>query len=188
MSANNESVTRLLLAWSDGDEAAREELMPLLEEELRRIAGRYMNQERLDHTLQPTALVNELYLRLVGRQTVNWRNRAHFFGFAAQAMRRILVDHARVRQAKKRGDGVSPIPLDEVTDLVERRDSELIMLDDALRGLSELDPRKSHIVELRFFGGLNNEEIGEVLSISVPTVKRHWRLARLWLHREVHPG
>ena len=180
-------VTRLLLAWTEGDETALERLMPLVVDELREIARRYLDQERPDHTLQPTALVNELYLRLVDRRHVSWKNRAHFFGSTARMMRRILVDHARARLAGKRGEGVKPFPLDELLDTVEERDRELVALDDALMDLSRIHPRQSRVVELRFFAGLTYEEIGEVLGISPETVKRDFRAARLWLLEEIRP-
>jgi RNA polymerase sigma-70 factor (ECF subfamily) len=177
--------TQLLLAWSEGDETALERLLPLVEDELRHIARRYMAGERPDHTLQPTALVNELCLRLLDRDTVSWRNRAHFLGFAADTMKRILVDHARKRQTRKRGGGVKPMPLDEVTDLADQRDRELIALDDALLSLSMIHERQSRVVKLRTFADLTNEEIGEILGVSAETVKRDWRAARAWLRREI---
>ena len=180
-------VTRLLLAWTDGDETALEQLMPLVAEELRRIAKRYMEGERRDHTLQPTALVNEVYLRLVDRRSVSWRNRAQFLGFAAHMMRRILVDHARIRQADKRGGGEKPFPLDELTDLVEEQDRKLIALDQALKSLADIDERQSRVVELNHFAGLTYEEIGEVLGVSEATVKRDWRAARAWLAEQIQP-
>ncbi len=178
-------VTCLLLAWTDGDRAALERLMPLVEQELRRIARRYFDREHRGHTLQPTALVNEVYLRLVDRRSVQWKNRAHFFGFAAQMMRRILVDHARIAHAEKRGDGKRALSLEEITDLPIRSDSDLIALDDALESLAEVDGRQARVVELRYFAGLTNAEIGEALGISTRTVKREWRTARLWLHQEL---
>ena len=178
-------VTRLLLDWSSGDGQALSRLMPLVAAELRRIAGRYWAGERIDHTLQPTALVNEVYLRLVDRKRVSWKNRAHFFGFAAQTMRRILVDHARLRRAKKRNNGVSLAPLDEARIAVEERDWELVALDDALEALASIHERQSRIIELHFFTGLNFEEIGQVLRVSSKTAKRDWRAARLWLHKEM---
>lgn len=181
-------VTGLLLAWSAGDWAALERLMPLVVDELRRIAKRYLDRELPNHTLQPTALVNELYLRLVDQRGVDWKNRAHFFGATAQMMRRILVDHARGRQAEKRGDGLRPLALDEVPGLAVRRDRELIALDDALKSLSEVDERQSRVVELRYFTGLTNREIGEALGISTRTVKREWHTARLWLYQEIRNG
>jgi RNA polymerase sigma factor (TIGR02999 family) len=178
-------VTGLLLAWSDGDEAARERLMPLVFDELRRIARRYLDREGREHTLQPTALVNELYLKLIDRRRVQWKNRAQFFGVAAEMMRRILVDYARGRLTQKRGREYVSVPLEESRVGAEEQDFELVALDDALKTLAELDPRQAKVVELRFFAGLTHEEIGEVLEISATTVKREWRTARLWLRREI---
>ncbi len=180
-------VTQLLLDWSGGDEAALERLMPLVEEELHRIAECHMRHERVDHTLQPTALVNEVYLRLVDRDRVSWQNRAHFLNFAAEMMRRILVDHARIRAAKKRREGLKPLPLDEARDVAVWRDEELIALDDALHALARFDERKSRMVELHFFAGLTYKQIGEVLDVSPETVKRDWKAARLWLLKQVRP-
>ena len=178
-------VTQLLFAWSQGDEEALDRLMPLVVDELRRIAKRYLDRESPVHTLQPTALVNEVYLRFTDQRSVDWKNRAQFFGFTAQMMRHILVDHARGRQAGKRGDGIRPLSLDEVSDLPEERDRGLIALDDALKYLAEVDERQSRIVELRYFAGLTNEEVARTLEISVRTVKREWHTARLWLHQEI---
>ncbi len=178
-------VTQLLLAWSAGDETALERLLPLIEAELRRLARAYMARERPDHTLQATALVNELCLRLLDRDTVSWRNRAHFMGFAAETMKRILVDHARKHQTRKRGEGVKPLPLAEVTDWAERRDRELVALDDAILSLSMIHERQGRVVVMRTFANLTNEEIGEVLGVSGETVKRDWRAARAWLRREI---
>ena len=178
-------VTGLLLAWCQGDSKALFQLMPLVEEELRRMAKRYMRREDADHTLQPTALVNELYLKLVNQRHVHWRNRAHFFSFAAEMMRRILVDHARLRRAEKRGEGMKTVSLEEISDVPERLDVDLIALDDALRSLAEVDERQSRIVELRSFAGLSHEEVGEVLGISPRTARREWRTARLWLSQEM---
>ncbi len=178
-------VTELLLDWSEGDEAALGRLIPLVEVELRRIARRYMRREAKNHTLQPTALVNELYLKLVDQRRVQWRNRAHFYGSAANIMRRILVDHARIRDAEKRGQGAKPLSLEDVNDVSAKSDVDLIALDDALESLAEVDPRQSRIVELRYFTGLGHQEIGEVLGISARTVRREWRTARLWLHQEM---
>lgn len=189
MSESSKSeVTELLLAWSDGDRAALDRLMPLVFAELRRMAGRYLDGEDPRHTLQPTALVSELYLRLVDRRRVQWRNQAHFFGFAAQLMRCILVDHARGRQTEKRGKGHRPLSIEALIDLPERRDLEILMVDEALTTLAREDERQARIVELRFFAGLNYEEIGEILSISPTTVKREWATARLWLFRELAQG
>ena len=181
-------ITRLLIAWSDGEEGALERLMPLVVDELRRIAERYFQRESSGHTLQPTALVNELYMRLADRRRVSWKNRAHFFGFAADSMRKILVDHARLRRAEKRGDGVRPLPLDEVTPVsVAPKSADLIDFEEALIRLEKMDPRQAQVVKLRVFTGLTNEEIAEVLGLTSRTVKRDWRTARLWLHRELEP-
>jgi RNA polymerase sigma-70 factor, ECF subfamily len=183
--AQPHEVTQLLLAWSGGDRAARDELMPLVYEELRRLAHRYMNRERPDHTLQTSALVNEAYLRLIDQKDVKWQNRAHFLGIAAQMMRRILVDHARKRSFAKRGGAVSSVPLEEAVIVSPERAAEVIALDDALNNLTELDPRKSQIIELRFFGGLSIEETAEVLGVSPGTVMRDWTFAKAWLRREI---
>ena len=175
-------ITRLLVEWSDGDESALDELMPLVYQELRRIAGRYMRHESPGHTLQTSALINEAYLRLVDQRGVRWQNRAHFYGVAAQLMRRILVDHARTRTRVKRGGGARPVDLGDVA-LVCEQASQVVALDDALRGLAEMDPRKSQIVEMRFFGGLTTEEVAEVLKVTPRTVEREWRKAKAWLHQ-----
>ncbi len=174
-------VTRLLLAWKDGDGSALDELMPLVMGELRRIAKAHMDKERPDHTLRPTELVQELYLRLIGVDHVNWLNRGHFFGTAAGMMRRTLVDYARRRHARKRGDGIKPSPIDELFHSAEVRPNELIELDDALEDLSRIDERKRRAVEMSYFGGLTYKEIGEVLKVSGETVRRDIRLARAWL-------
>lgn len=178
-------VTRLLLSWSAGDESARERLMPLVFDELRRIARRYMGREGREHTLQPTALVNELYLKLSDRKRVQWKNRAQFFGVAAEMMRQILVDYARARLTQKRGREYQSVPLDESRALSDVEDLAMVALDDALTSLSRLDSRQAKVTELRFFAGLTNEEIADVLQVSVTTVKRDWRTARLWLRREI---
>jgi RNA polymerase sigma factor (TIGR02999 family) len=178
-------VTQLLLDWSDGNQQALDQLMPLVYDELRRLARSYMRRERSDNTLQPTALVNEAYLRLVDQRNVRWQNRAHFFGIAAQLMRRILVDRARSRQAIKRGGEGEKVPLDEALVASSQPDDEVLALDDAMARLAELDPQQSRIVELRFFGGLTVEETAEVLKISPATVKREWSLAKAWLYREI---
>jgi RNA polymerase sigma factor (TIGR02999 family) len=188
MEDERSDVTQLLLDWSDGDESALERLMPLVFDELRRIARGFVSREGREHTLQPTALVNEVYLKLVDRRRVQWKNRAQFFGFTAEMMRRILVDYARGRQTAKRGAGVAKISLDDTLGLAKTRDMELVKLDDALEALAEIDPRQARIVELRFFAGLTNEEVGEVLDVSATTVKREWRTARLWLNREMSPS
>lgn len=185
MDLTENDVTALLHEWSVGDREALSRLMPLVFEELRHIAAGYFAREGEGHTLQPTALVNEVYLRLLGRRTVHWQNRAHFFGFAAELMRRILVDHARGRQTVKRGSGFPRISLEESQAPPEERDVDLIALDDALNTLETMDPRQKRIVEMRFFAGLTNEEIAELLDVSPTTVKREWRTARLWLFREI---
>src|SRR3989442_4173317 len=185
MTSTPQDVTQLLLAWGDGDQAALENLMPLVFEELRRLAHRYMRRERPDHTLQTSALVNEAYLRLVEQKGVQWQNRAQFFGIAAQLMRRILVDYARMRRYAKRGGAVRPVQLDEAMIVSEERAADVVALDDALKSLAEIDPRKSQIVELRFFGGLSIEEAAEVLKVSPGTVMREWTLAKAWLRREM---
>jgi len=179
-----QGVTRLLLQWGEGDERALEALMPLVYDELRRLAQRYVQQERLGHTLQSTALVHEAYLRLVD-QNVSWRNRNHFFGIAAQMMRRILVDHARNRAAVKRGDGAWKVTLDEGLLAPEERDLDLVALDEVLSSLAKIDEQQSRIVELRFFAGLSIEDTAEVLKISAATVKRDWAMAKAWLYREM---
>lgn len=183
-----EQVTRILIDWSGGDRDAPLRLMPLVYEELRRIARSYLEQERSDHTLQATALVHEAYLRLVDQKTATWQNRAHFLGVAAHSMRRILVDYARSRRAEKRGGHLEKISFDGTVDFSDERTVDLVALDDALNDLANFDQRQSDIVEMTFFGGLTNEEIGEVLGISPSTIKREWRLARAWLRREIMTG
>jgi RNA polymerase sigma-70 factor (ECF subfamily) len=178
-------VTRLLQDWSQGNDAALEELLPLVHQELRRLARRYMFGERPGRTLQTTALVNEAYLKLVNSRQVNWQNRAHFFAVSAQLMRRILVDYARARGYQKRGGGVPKVTLDEAMMGPQEKGHDLVELDDALKTLAGVDPRKSKVVELRFFGGLSIEETAEVLKVSPDTVHRDWRLARAWLAREM---
>ncbi len=185
MTPTSQEITQLLVAWGNGDQAARDELMPLVYEELRRLAHRYMVRERPGHTLQTSALVNEAYLRLIDQKDVHWQNRAHFFGIAAQMMRRILVDYARKRRYDKRGGDARPVSLDEAMIVSDARAAEVVALDDALKGLVEIDPRKSQIVELRFFGGLSIEETAEVLAVSPGTVMRDWTLAKAWLRREI---
>lgn len=176
-----ESVTRLLIAVTDGDRAAVDSLLPLIYDELRRLAAGYLRRERPDHTLQPTALVHEAYLRLVDQTQVSWQNRAHFVGVAAQMMRRILVDHARAHTSQKRGGDYEKLSLDENIDKAVQRSTELIALDEALKELAEIDPQMSRLVELRYFGGLTVEEAAEVLGVTPITVKRHWRMAKAWL-------
>ncbi len=180
-------VTMLLNAWSDGKQDALDELMPLVYQELRKLARSYLRAERPEHTLQPTALVNEAYLRLVDQRNVRWQNRRHFFGIAAQLMRRILVDHARKRQSEKRGGGEALIPFEEAKGVpVKARD--LVALDDALKDFATIDPRSAKIVELRQFGGLSIDETADVLEISPATVKRDWTVAKAWLRRATLSG
>jgi RNA polymerase sigma-70 factor (ECF subfamily) len=183
--ASPPQVTRLLLAWSQGQSAALEELVPLVHGELKRLAHHYMAGQHPGHTLQTTALVNEAYLRLVDCSRVRWQNRAHFFAVSAQLMRRILVDFARSRRYLKRGAGVRPLSFEQAPDIFERTDPDLVALDDALNALA-VDPRKCQVVELRFFGGLTAEEAAEVLKVSPDTVLRDWKLAKVWLHRELN--
>ncbi|HEX7177103.1 MAG TPA: sigma-70 family RNA polymerase sigma factor [Pyrinomonadaceae bacterium] len=178
-------VTRLLLDWRNGDEGALERLTPLVYAELRRLARRYMRGEREGHTLDGTALVHEAYIRLAGGGGPEWQNRAHFFGVAARLMRQILVEHARRHNADKRGGGERAVSLEESAIFTPARAAGLVALDEALQALARLDPRKSRIVELRYFGGLQIEEIGEVERLSVATVRRQMRMAEAWLHREM---
>lgn len=183
-------VTMLLMQWGDGDRSALEHLTPKIYSELHRLAGSYLRKERAEHTLQATALVNEAFLKLVDQSRVEWRNRAHFFGIAAQAMRRILIDYARSNRREKRGGGVQALQLDEAMELVRERGADLIALDDALHTLARLDEQQSRIVELRYFAGLTIEETAEVLGISSTTVQREWVTARAFLARELqrHPS
>lgn len=185
MSSNSQDITQLLKDWSDGDGRAPAQLMPLVYEELRRLADRYMSHERSSHTLQPTALVNEAYLRLIDQTRVDWQSRAHFFGIAAQLMRRILLDYARAHNAGKRWGAAKRLSLDDAAILPEQRASDLIALDEALESLAKMDARKSRIVELRFFGGLGVDETAELLGIHRATVLRDWAVAKAWLHREL---
>jgi RNA polymerase sigma factor (TIGR02999 family) len=177
-------VSKLLSAWSDGDHGALDRLAPIVYEELRRLAHRQMQRERPGHMLQTTALVNEAYLRLVNYRQMQWHDRAHFFAVAAQAMRRILVDHARTRNVK-RGAGLQRTSLDDVAVFSSDRAPDLVALDDAMNALARLDPRKVQIIEMRFFGGLSVEEAAEVLKVSPATVRRDWSIAKLWLYREL---
>jgi RNA polymerase sigma-70 factor, ECF subfamily len=179
------NVTQLLVAWSNGDRAALDALAPLVHQELHHLAARYMAGERPGHVLQATALVNEAYLRLVDWKNVQWQNRAHFFGVAAQLMRRVLVDIARTRQRAKRGGGELHVSLSEAAQLPVAQSADFVALDDALKVLETLDPRQSRVVELRFFGGLTLEETAHVLNVSVGTVRRDWSLAQAWLYREL---
>src|SRR5688572_28855398 len=183
---NPHDVTQLLLKWSQGEQGAMDELLPLVYRELHKIAHRYLNKERGEHTLQTTALVHEAYIKLIDQTRVQWQNRAHFFGIAAQAMRRILVDNARQRLAGKRGSGAEKISIeDNQIDISDEKASNLIELDFALKKLAELDPNKSRLVELRYFGGLSLEETAEVMGVSRPTVIRQWRLAKAWLYKYI---
>jgi len=183
--AETHEVTQLLIDWSNGDRAALDKLMPVVEQELRRLAHHYMSREREGHTLQTTALVNEAFVRLVNRKSIHWQNRAHFFGIAAQLMRTILVDHARSHACAKRGGGAGKLELDEALVISQQKASEVIALDEALKELALLDPQQSRIVELRFFGGLTVEEAAEVMHLSPATIKREWSTAKAWLYREL---
>jgi len=185
MTPSPHQITQLLKNWSNGDQAARDQLMPLVYEELRRMAHQHMRKERPGHTLQTSALVHEAFVRLVDQSEVQWQNRAHFFGIAAQMMRRVLVDHARSRDYAKRGGDVRHISLDKVAIVSEERAADVVALDDALNGLATVDQRKSQIVELRFFGGLSIAETAAVLAVSPGTVMRDWTLAKAWLRREM---
>jgi len=185
---SQETVTELLAAWSHGDPTALENLLPLIERELRQIAHRYMRRERPEHTLQTTALVNEAYLRLVDQTRTRWENRAHFFAVAAQIMRRILLNYARDRAAGKRGRGAPKIALDNIAVISDERAAELLALGEALESLEKLDPRKSRIVELRYFGGLTVNEIAEVLNLHPDTITREWGRANAFLRRELQTG
>jgi RNA polymerase sigma-70 factor, ECF subfamily len=178
-------VTQLLVAWGEGDRSALDKLMPLVYDQLHRLAHRYMAQERPEHTLQTSALVNEVYVGLIDQRNVHWQNRAHFFGIAATLMRRILVGYARRRKRVKRGGGAFQICLDEAGFLSPERAADMVALDEALENLASVDQRKSQIVELRFFGGLSIDETAEVLKVSPGTVMRDWTLAKAWLRREV---
>jgi RNA polymerase sigma factor (TIGR02999 family) len=180
--------TQLLRAWTTGDESALGKLTPLAYEQLRQVAQRYMGRERPGHGLQTTALVNEAYLRLVDCAQIQWQDRAHFFAVSARLMRRILIDYARSRGYRRRGGGAHHLSLDEAPTVCEEPDDQLIALDDALQALAAFDERKSKVVELKFFGGLSIEETAEVLKVSVETVQRDWRLAKVWLLREMNEG
>jgi RNA polymerase sigma-70 factor, ECF subfamily len=180
-----EEITQLLLQWSGGDSSARDKLMPLVYHELRQLAGRYLRRERANHTLQPTALVNEAYLRLIDQHKVQWENRAQFFGLAAKLMRNILIDHPRAHLAAKRGGLQYRLSLSKIDQFSDQPDVELLAINEALEHLAALDTQKSQIVEMRFFGGLTIEETAEALSISHATVERDWTMARAWLRREL---
>ena len=178
-------ITQLLAEWSDGNQSALDELYPLVYNELHRLARRYMSRERKGHTLQTTALINEAYVRLVDQKNVHWANRSHFFAISAQIMRRILIDHARRHAYAKRGGGAQQVSLEEAAMVVPDRGSELVRLDEALKALAKIDERRCHVVELRYFGGLSNEEIAGVLKVSENTVTRDWNLARAWLYQQL---
>jgi RNA polymerase sigma-70 factor (ECF subfamily) len=183
---STEGITQLLIDWGKGDQAALEKLMPLVYSELRRLATNYLRRERAGHTLQPTALVNEAYLRLVGQKNAKWQNRAQFFGISAQLMRRILVDHARRHQAEKRGGSEQErLSITSAEKIANRSQVDLLALNEALDELAQMDPQQSRIVELKFFGGLSIEETAEVLGIGHATVERDWKLARAWLRRQL---
>jgi len=185
---SQKEVTQLLIDWGKGDQAALEKLLPLVDGELRRLAGRYMRRESPGHTLQTSALVNEAYLRLIEQKSVHWQNRAHFFGIAAQLMRRILVDHARRRQYAKRGGAAQKVSLDEAAMAPQDRAAELVALDEALAQLAAMDERKGRIVEMKFFGGLTTEEVAEVLKVTPRTIEREWRKAKAWLRHAISKG
>src|SRR5271165_2632655 len=185
MNPTTEDVTVLLAQLTKGNEEAGSKLIPLVYSELRRLAGGYMRRERSDHTLQPTALVHEAYLRLVGQRAVDWQSRSHFFGIAAQVMRRILVDNARGHMRDKRGGGQKPVPIDEALVFAPEQSEEFLKLNEALDRLTKLDERQGKIVELRFFGGLTVEQTAELMGISPKTVKRDWSMAKAWLHGDL---
>jgi RNA polymerase sigma factor (TIGR02999 family) len=187
VASSPQEITQLLLSWSKGDREALDRLIPLVHPELKRLARRYMARENPGHTLQTSALINEAYLRLVDHQNVKWQDRAHFFAAAAQVMRHILIDHARRHRYGKRGGGAQHLPLDDVAVVSQQRATQLVALDAALTRLAAVDPRKSRIVELRFFGGLTIEETAEVMELSPVTVSREWRSAKAWLHVEIRP-
>jgi RNA polymerase sigma factor (TIGR02999 family) len=179
------NITHVLERWSNGEQTALDELLPLIYKELRRLAGNYLRRERRDHTLQPTALINEVFLRLIDQHDIKWQNRAHFFGVSARLMRRILVDHARAHQAAKRGGEHYSLSLSKADRIMGQPTLDILTLHLTLRRLEELDPQQSRIVELRFFGGLTIEESAEVLSVSHATVERDWKMARAWLRQEM---
>jgi RNA polymerase sigma factor (TIGR02999 family) len=178
-------ITQLLMNWRKGDEAAFEQLIPLVYPELKRLARRHMGRESPGHTLQTSALINEAYLRLIDQQAIDWQDRGHFFAVATRVMRHILIDHARSQTRSKRGGAVSHVQLDETEAVAQMRAAEFLALDEALKSLATIDPRKSRIVELRFFGGLTVEETAEVMGLAPITIKREWRSAKAWLHSEI---
>ncbi len=181
------NITQILQAWSDGNQAALDELLPIIYDELHRQAARYLRKERTDHTLQPTALVHEAYLKLIGQENVRWQNRSHFFAIAANAMRRILVDYARTRNREKRGGALENLPLDDAALQIAAKEKtiDLVALDEALNRLAEFDERQARIVELKYFSGLDNDETAEVLGVSNVTVRRDWNLAKAWLFQQL---
>jgi RNA polymerase sigma factor (TIGR02999 family) len=185
MNSTTDKITQLLMAWNQGDQSARDELAPLIYDELRRMARGYLRRERPGHTLQPTALVHEAFLRLIDQSQVNWQNRAHFFGAAARLMRQILINHAETRRATKRGGEAERVSLDAAGHFTVGPEVDLIALDEALRRLERLDPQQGRIVEMRYFSGLTIEEIAEAIGVSPATVKRDWSMARAWLRREL---
>ena len=188
MTPTSHEVTELLLAWSAGDESALDRLVPLVYAELHRLAKGYMRKERAGQTLQTTALIHEAYLRLIDAKRVEWQNRAHFFGVAGHIMRQILVGMARQRGSQKRGGGARQISLDEGLVVTQQQDEDLVAIDEALSALAEVDARKAQVIELRFFGGLTEEETAAALKVSPETVRRDWRLARSWLRRKLSEG
>ena len=183
MEASSQHLTQLLVAWGDGDQSALDQLIPLVYDELRRLAHSHMRRERPGHSLQTSALVNEAYVRLVDQTNIQWQNRAHFFGIAARLMRQILVDYARRQRYAKRGGNAQRVVFDDLTIVSEERTADVVALDDALKTLAEIDPRQCQIVELRFFAGLSIDETAEVLSVSPGTVMRDWTFAKAWLRR-----
>jgi RNA polymerase sigma-70 factor (ECF subfamily) len=183
-----DNVSALLSDWRNGDPSAREELLRVVYDELRRLATHFLGKERPGHTLQPTALVHELYLRLFSAERVTWNNRAHFFAIAAQTLQRILIDHARMNHAERRGGGQLKVSLGHADGIAKPRDEDLLAIDEALQRLTELEPRAAQVVELRFFGGLQEHEVAEVLGVSPITVKRDWKVARAWLTAQLGPA
>ena len=187
MASSPKSVTQLLIEWRDGDDSALEKLIPVVHQELRRLAHYYMRRERSGHTLQTSALINEAYIRLVDHKGMRWQNRAHFYAVAAQAMRRVLIDYARSRGYMKRGGGAHMVALDEAANVAKKQAADLVALDDALTDLASFDPRKSKIVEMRYFGGMTVEETAEALALSPITIIRDWNTAKAWLLRAIGP-
>ena len=185
MSRLSRDITTLLHSWADGDEAALEQLLPLVETELRRLARGYLRRERQGHTLQPTALINEAFMRILNAKNLRWNDRSHFMGMAARLMRRVLVDHARARTSQKRAFDAADVPLDMIVAPSDATSMNVVAVDRALEALAAVDPRQARVVELRFFGGLSIEETADVLHLSTETIKRDWRLAKLWLSREL---